>query len=103
LGGGGVETASFFKRYDVNVMRQFDPASGTTYYRPEASAAMAAARATPVFQQFLHFNQYPRWSVTPAPDPEGGNRVEVLDLRLSFKAVAILDRENRVQRAWMQF
>jgi inner membrane protein len=100
---GWVETATFFKRYDVDVTHQFDPGAGTTFYKPEAAAAIAAARSSPVFQRFIAFDLYPRWSVTPTPEPEGGNRVQLNDLRLSFRTIAIVDRSNRVLRAWMEF
>ena len=100
---GWVETPTFFKQYRLNVMSDFDPASGATFYKPEASDAIAAARATPAFRAFLEFDQYPRWSVTPLPEPEGASRVELLDLRLPFRAIAIVDRSNKVLRAWAEF
>lgn len=97
---GWVETPAFFRQYTMNVTGDFDPGAGTTFYKPDASAAIRAARATPVFRQFLDFDIYPRWSVTPVPEPEGGNRIELRDLRLSFRAIAIEDRYNRVLKAW---
>lgn len=100
---GWVETPTLFKRYSINVLGQFDPGSGATFYKPDAPAATAAARSTPVFQAFLGFDQYPRWSVTPTPDPEGGHRVELADLRFPFRAIAIVDRSNQVRRAWIEF
>lgn len=100
---GWVETPTFFKLYSLNVTGEFDPSSGGTFYKPEAPDAIAAARATAVFQTFLAFDLYPRWSVTPLPEPEGANRVELLDLRLPFRAIAIVDRANKVQRAWVEF
>jgi inner membrane protein len=101
---GWVETKDAFKEYPINLMSEFDPGSGTTFYKPDAADALAAARSTRAFQVFLGFNQYPRWSFTPIPEPEGGKRVELQDLRFSvFRAIAILDRSNRVQRAWMEF
>ena len=98
-----VEAPAFFKQYTLNVMRDFDPAAGTTFYKPEASPAIAAARATPVFQRFLAFDQYPRWSATPAPEPDGATRVELLDLRLPFRAIAIVGQSNKVIRSWAEF
>jgi inner membrane protein len=100
---GWVETPTFFRQYTVNVMSDFDPSAGTTFFKPDTPAAIAAARATPVFQNFLDFDQYPRWSVTPVPEPEGGNRVELHDLRLPFHAIAIENRENRVLKSWLEF
>jgi inner membrane protein len=100
---GWVETPTLFKQYSINIVREFDPSSGATFYKPDAPAAIAAAQSTQVFQTFLGFNQYPRWSVTPVPEPEGGHRVELGDLRFPFRAIALVDRTNRVQRAWMEF
>jgi inner membrane protein len=100
---GWVETPSFFKLYRLNVTTEFDPASGATFYKPDATDAIAAARATAVFRTFLGFDLYPRWSVTPLPEPEGANRVEVFDLRLPFRAIAIVDRANKVQTAWAEY
>jgi len=100
---GWVETRTFLKQINVNVLGEFDPGSGGTFYKPDNQAAIAAAKATAVFKTFLGFDQYPRWTVTPVAEPEGGNRVELLDLRLPFRANAILDSQNRVLRAWMSF
>ncbi len=100
---GWVETPTLFKEYAWNVTAQFDPSAGATFYKPDDAAAIAAARGTPVFKTFLAFDQYPRWSLTPVPEPEGGNRVELHDLRLPFQAIAILDHADRVLRSWLQF
>lgn len=100
---GWIETPTFFRQFTVNIIGEFDPSGGTTFYKPEASAAIAAARSTPAFRRFLQFDQYPRWSVMPAPEPEGASRVELHDLRFSFRAIAIVDRSNRVLRSWLEF
>lgn len=100
---GWVETPTLFKQYRLNVTGDFDPGSGSTFYKPDPSPAIAAARTTSVFRVLLDFDLYPRWSVMPVPEPEGANRVELLDLRLPFKAIAIVDRSNKVQRAWTEY
>lgn len=100
---GWVETPTFFKQINVNTIGEFDPGAGATFYKPDNPAAIAAAKATPVFRTFLGFDQYPRWTVTPVAEPEGGNRVELLDLRLPFHATAILDSHNRVLQVSMTF
>lgn len=100
---GWVETPALFKEYTLNVASDFDPGAGATFYKPDPSPAIAAARATYEFRTFLDFDLYPRWSITPVPDPEGATRVELHDLRLPFRAIAIVDRTNRVVRAWMEF
>lgn len=97
---GWVEAGNTAARFDLNLAGEFDPAGGRTFYKPEPSPAMEAARRTTPFQQFLQFSLYPLWSVTPAPDPEGASLVEVRDERFSFGAAAIVDRSNRVLRAW---
>ncbi len=99
---GWIETRTLYKEYTWNVTAQFDPGAGATFYKPEDAAAIAAASVTPVFRTFLGFDQYPRWSLTPLPEPEGGKRVELHDLRLSFRASAIVDHADRVLRSWLQ-
>ncbi|MGI8743758.1 MAG: metal-dependent hydrolase [Bryobacteraceae bacterium] len=98
---GWVEGSNFATRFDLNLTGDFDPASGRTFYKPEPSPALDAARQTLVFQKFLQFSIYPVWSVSPAPDPEGASLVEVWDERFSFGASAIVDRGNRVVRSWV--
>src|SRR5579884_818251 len=60
---GWIETGSEFKEYTLDLLHDFDPGAGTTFYKPDDTAAIAAARATPVFAAFLRFDQYPRWVV----------------------------------------
>jgi inner membrane protein len=98
-----VQTAGFAKRYALNLNSDFDPASGKTFYDPEPGPALDAARATLPFQRMQAFSQYPLWITLPAPDPDGGVRIELTDWRFDFKAIAIVDRSNRVQRAWFQY
>jgi inner membrane protein len=106
---GIVETPDAFHIEDVDLLGEFDPASGRVFYKPEASPALDAARATPVFQEFLRFSQVPFWQSTPAEQVESGTRVEAMDLRFgdpqspAFVATAIVDAKNRVTRAWFQF
>jgi len=106
---GIAETSDMVSIVDVNLLGDFDPASGRTFYKPESSPAIEAARRAPVFQEFLRFSQYPFWQVTPAEQAEGGTRVEAMDLRFGdprapgFVATAVLDANQRVIRAWYQF
>jgi inner membrane protein len=105
---GLAETSDAFVITDVNLLAEFEP-TGRTFFKPESSTAIEAARRTPVFQQFLRFSQYPFWQATPAEQVEGGTRVEALDLRFGdpqepgFVATAILDAHQRVLDAWFQF
>ena len=100
---GWVRGASFSKRYAINLLSEFDPEAGTTFHQPDDTPAMDAARQTFVFQKFSEFAQYPLWRVTPVPEPEDGKLVELRDWRFAFAAEAIVDRDNRVQRAWVHF
>ncbi len=58
----------------------FDPDQGRTYFKPEPSAALEAARKSDVAQEFLKFARFPKATVEKTPD---GYRVELRDLRLS--------------------
>ena len=98
-----VQASGFAKRYELNLNSEFDPTSGKAFYDPEPSAALDAARASEPFQRMLAFSQYPLWITLPAADPDGGARIELTDWRFDFKAIAIVDRSNRVQRSWFQF
>ncbi len=106
---GIAETPDLVSVVNVNLLGDFDPATGRTFYKPEPSPAIEAARRTPVFEEFLRFSQYPFWQVTPAEQAEGGTRVEAIDLRFGdprtpgFVATAIVDANQRVIRAWFQF
>jgi inner membrane protein len=106
---GIAETPDMVSVVNVNLLGEFDPATGRTFYKPEPSPAIEAARRTPVFEEFLRFSQYPFWQVTPAEQAEGGTRVEAMDLRFGdprtpgFVATAIVDANQRVIRAWFQF
>lgn len=106
---GLVETAEAFRFLEVNLLGEFAPSAAQTFYKPEPSAALDTARRDEVVQQFLAFAQYPFWQVTPADDPAGATRVEVLDLRFGdprspgFMCTAIVDAKQRVVRAWFQF
>lgn len=100
---GWVEGASFQTRFDMNLATEFDPQGGATFYKPEPSAALEAARQTVTFRKFLDFSLYPLWSITPVDEPEGGQVVQVQDERFGFGASAIVDRSNRIVREWFHF
>jgi inner membrane protein len=94
---------------DIDLLRGFDPSAGHLFYKPEPSQAIDAARRNPVFEGFFEFSQYPFWEVNPAGQPEGGTRVEAMDLRFGdpqspgFTATAIMDAHQKVLRAWFAF
>jgi len=82
--------------FPLNIFRDFDPSSGIVIYKPDATAAIDAARHADAVAKFLQFSQYPLWHVTPMPEPDGARRVEVTDWRFPFTATAIIDASNRV-------
>jgi inner membrane protein len=106
---GLAETPELVNIEEVDLLGEFDPHAGHAFYKPEPSPAIEAARATPVFHEFLRFSQYPFWQLTPAGEPENAMSVEAMDLRFgdpqapAFVATAIVDASHRVLRAWFQF
>ena len=100
---GWVETDAFFKTYRINVDSDFDPASGTKYYKPSDTGAIDAAKSSDVFRTFMWFDQFPRWTVLPVAEPEGARQVQLIDLRLGFYATAVVDRTNRVLESSFRF
>ena len=93
---GWIERPEFVMRFAVNVMRDFDPAAGTTLYKAPPSPAIEAARQAHPVAVFLRFAQYPLWSVTAVDNPEGARDVAVTDWRFPFGAQALVDSSNRV-------
>ena len=94
---GWVERPEFYVHFaSLNVLGDFDPASGAVIYKPEPNAAMEAARKTFLVEKFLEFSQYPLWRVMPLSDPQGAQRVEVTDWRFPFTVTATVDSLNRV-------
>ncbi len=106
---GLAETSDGFSLQDVDVLGEFDPNAGHVFYKPEPSPMLEAARLDPVFQQYLRFAQYPYWQVTPADQPEGATRVEVMDLRFGdplapgFVCTAIVDMKQHVLSSGFHF
>jgi inner membrane protein len=107
---GLVETDNAYVLFDLNLRAdRFDPAGGRTFYKPEPSPAIDAARQTGPFRAFLQFSQYPLWSVVPLDPAVGALEVQALDLRFGVPgdgrvaATAILDGNNRVLRSWFQY
>jgi len=106
---GLVETPGFYAIADLDVTGDFDPTRALVLYKPDADPALDAARQSPVFQEFLRFNQYPLWRVSPAPNLDGGKLVELFDLRFGnppapgFQAAALVDARLRVVDASFHF
>jgi inner membrane protein len=106
---GLVETPAFYAVADLDVTGDFDPTRALILYKPDADPALDAAARTPVFREFLRFNQYPLWRVTSAPTLDGGKLVELFDLRFGtpeapgFQATALVDARLRVVDATFRF
>lgn len=98
---GVIETPNSVLIAPVLLSEDFDPNAGEVDYQSADAPAALAARATPVFQSFLMFNQAPFWKVTPEAD--GITRVDLVDLRFGTPrrpgfaaATAIVGRDGRV-------
>lgn len=110
---GLIGTSSFYAVQEVNLLEEFDPSEARILYKPEPNPAQAAAaeaaRRTGAFRAFLEFSQSPLWRFTPTDDPEGGIKVEAMDLRFGappnsrFVATAIVAPDGRVVRSWFAF
>jgi inner membrane protein len=106
---GLVEGREFFEVFpSLDLLSDFDPASGNVYYKPEPNPELARARELPAFRAFLSFAQWPLWSVSPAAEPEGGVIVKVVDLRFGasqshFAVSATLDASGRVTQPSVRF
>jgi inner membrane protein len=106
---GIVETSDFYAVEDVDLAGEFDPARAEIFRKPGSNPAIDAASRTETFRRFLEFSQYPLWRVSPAPDPENGRSVELLDMRFGtpldpgFMASAVVDSQLRVRSASFSF
>ena len=97
---GIVETPRAYRLYSMNALSAtFFPDSSEPLFKPPLTPAIEAARKTPAFQELQYFNQIPLWRVTPSAEIDNGTDVELLDLRLPFHAVALIDSSNRVIRS----
>ena len=98
---GIIDTDSSVAVRSVDLASAYDPAAGRNLYKPQDLPPIKAALGTPEVREFLRFSQLPYWRLTPAPDPEGGVRVEVMDLRFGtppeerFVTTVLLDSELR--------
>lgn len=78
---GVVETSETWEMIDVPVLDEFDPTRMRTYYKPEASPALDAARRSGTAQVFLDFARFP---YTYVEQTENGHFVVMRDLRFEF-------------------
>jgi len=75
---GVVETAGTWEVAEVDLLEEFDPMRTRTYYMPEPSPALDAARGTRTARIFLDFARYP-YSYVEQTD--SGYEVVMRDLR----------------------
>jgi inner membrane protein len=103
---GVVEGDRFIYEVPVDLTTDFDSAGGHTEYPAISSPGIDAARTTRTFQVFENFDQLPFWTLLPVEDTL---RVELLDLRFGsvqrpgFEAVAFVEPDGRVARAYFSF
>jgi len=101
-----VEGSGFIYEVPIDLNQDFDAAGGHTEYPAISSPAIDAAKTTRTFQVFESFNQLPFWTLLPVDDTV---RVELLDLRFGsirnpgFEAVAFVEPDHRVARAYFSF
>ena len=78
---GWVETDRAWLGLNVDLTREFDPDAVSTFWKPDSIPMLDAAQRIPVFAEMLRFAKTPYWRVIPAEQPEGAQRVELIDLR----------------------
>ncbi len=89
---GIIETDNTIEEMEFRVGGFFDADTSRTNYKPEASAAIDAARETPAVRKFLRFARYPSASVVSLPENRGF-QVEIRDLRFVRPPGAELRRD----------
>ena len=96
--GGIVETERALHEVDVDVTPgvSFDPAAGTTIYKPDPSAALDAAKNTDPAKRFLQVARFPKASVEKTA---AGFRVEIRDFpyrdnsRSGWRVIAVIETD----------
>ncbi len=106
---GVVETSGGFIVFNMNLLEEFDPTAGRTFYKPPASPAIEAVRNTEDFASLLRFSSWPFWRVTMTNDAQGASKVELVDLRFGtpaapgLEAVGVVDPGGRVRSTAIGF
>jgi inner membrane protein len=100
---GIAETGSGYQLFDLKPPFTFNPALGETVPKASPSPAIEAAAKTPAFQVFADFAQYPFYRVVPRADGEGGQRVELSDLRFNFTSTAVVNLQGQVETSVFTF
>jgi inner membrane protein len=99
---GIVETDDSWVTQTFNI-NDYDPTRGRVWHKPSNTGAIEAARRTSPFETLGQFSRALLWRLTPSEEIEGGTKVEAIDLRFSFTAVAIVDSANQVRRTSLHF
>ncbi len=103
---GLAETADAYHVLDFSLLDEFDPTRATLFYKAEVSPPVQTANRSPVFRGFFEFSQFPLERTMPVSDPEGGTRVEAMDMRFgtplqpAFLATADVSSGLQVVRSW---
>ena len=105
---GVVETAEAWDVVEVNLLEEFDPRRSHTYYPPEPSPPLEAARQSRTARIFLNFARFPYSYVEPT---ERGYEVVLRDLRFEsataghkgFVTRIVLDQDLTVLHEQFQF
>ncbi len=106
---GLVETDSSFLLFDVNLLSDFDPTRGVSFYKAEPGPAVAAAQDTEPFRVFLNFSPFTLWRTTTGGGQEELTLVRAFDLRFGdpaepgFVASAEIGPDLRVRDARFGF
>lgn len=106
---GVVDTGETLEELEVNLLEDFDPTRSRSFFPPEPSPALEAAKNTRTVRAFLDFAVYP-WSYVERT--ETGSQVVFRDLRYEYgtmkirrgaAARVILDEQYRVLREEFEF
>jgi inner membrane protein len=76
-----VELPNSYWVSSVNLLEEFDPGAGRTFFKSPLTPEIEAARKSKPFQVFMDFSEWQLWRAIPMPSPEGAVRVQLLDLR----------------------
>jgi inner membrane protein len=105
---GVAELSNAWVMVPVDLREEFRPEAGQYLYKPERTAAMAAALKSQPFQTFLEFVQYPVWVLEPEAR-ERLTKVRLVDLRFGtpaepgFQATATVTDLNQVVESDFSF
>jgi inner membrane protein len=106
---GWVETEKAWLSLNIDLTGEFNPDPVATFWKPDSIPRLEAARRIPVFAELSQFAKTPYWRVLPAEEPEGAERIELIDLRFrrgdrqGFTATAVFDAGGRLLRSGFHF